>query len=267
MSQPLRIGILGAGFIGLELYRWLCGDAAARLGLAPGFVWARRAEALAPVMPRHRATELRFPMAAPPALVVEAAHPDLTRAHGAAILGQSDYMPLSVSALVDDTLAGELRAACAASGHRLILPKGALVGLQSLISTRDIWAEVTITFRKHPDAIDFSALGTAPPEGAGETVIFDGPVREIARRFPRNVNTMVTCALATVGLDRCRGRLIADPALDHAVAEVRALGRDGSEIETVKRQPMVGVSGTEMTASLLRSVRLATGRMEPVDML
>jgi hypothetical protein len=30
---------------------------------------------------------------------------------------------------------------------------------------------------------------------------------------------------------------------------------------------MVGVSGTEMTASLLRSVRLATGRMEPLDML
>lgn len=26
---------------------------------------------------------------------------------------------------------------------------------------------------------------------------------EVAARFPRNVNTMVTCALATVGLDEC----------------------------------------------------------------
>ena len=59
----------------------------------------------------------------------------------------------------------------------------------------------------------------------------------IAPLFPRNVNTMVTCALATVGVDRCRGRMIADPALDHAVAEVEAWGTDGSYITTVKRQP------------------------------
>ena len=59
---------------------------------------------------------------------------------------------------------------------------------------------------------------------------------------------MVTCALATVGIDRCRGRMIADPGLDHAVAEVEAWGRDGSYLTTVKRQPMVGVSGTEMFA-------------------
>ena len=89
--------------------------------------------------------------------------------------------------------------------------------------------------------------------------MFDGPVREIAPLFPRNVNTMVTCALATVGLDRCRGRMIADPALDHAVAEVEAWGKDGSYLTTVKRQPTVGVSGTEMFASTLRSVLKATG--------
>ena len=98
-------------------------------------------------------------------------------------------------------------------------------------------------------------------------MIFDGSVREIAPLFPRNVNTMVTCALATVGLDKCRGRMIADPALDHAVAEVEAWGKDGSYLTTVKRQPMVGVSGTEMFASTLRSVLKATGTGPTVDFL
>jgi aspartate dehydrogenase len=78
---------------------------------------------------------------------------------------------------------------------------------------------------------------------------------------------MVTCALATVGLDKCRGRMIADPALDCAVAEVEAWGKDGSYLTTVKRQPMVGVSGTEMFASTLRSVLKATGTGPTVDFL
>lgn len=265
--SEMRVGILGAGFIGMGLYRYLCSDAAAALGLAPAFVWARRAEALDEVAPEHRLADLSFPLPGAPALVVEAAHPDLTRRHGAHILAGSDYMPVSVSALVDETLAGALTAAATAAGTRLILPKGALVGLQSLLSTREIWDEVTITFRKHPASIDFTDAGPPPAFGPGETVVFDGPVQEIARLFPRNVNTMVTCALATVGIARCRGVLIADPSLDHASAEVRAVGRDGSVVETVKRQPMVGVSGTEMLASTLRSVRIALGRLDTLDMV
>lgn len=263
----LRVGILGAGFIGVGLYRWLATPEAAALGLAPAFVWARRPEALSGIAPGHRLHSLDGPLPGEPALVVEAAHPDLSRRYGERILGVADYMPASVTALADDALAARLLAAAEAGGTRIVLPKGALVGLQTLLSTRDVWEEVAITFRKHPDSIDFGDPGGRPGMPGGETVIFDGPVREIARRFPRNVNTMVTCALATVGLDRCRGRLIADATLDHAVAEIRARGRDGSEVHTIKRQPMVGVSGTEMLASTLRSVRIALGRLDRLDMV
>jgi aspartate dehydrogenase len=90
-------------------------------------------------------------------------------------------------------------------------------------------------------------------------------VRAIAALYPRNVNTMVTCALATIGLDRCRARLIADPRLDHAVAEVEAFGSDGSYLTTVKRQPAIGVSGTEMIQSSLRSLAKATGALATLD--
>jgi predicted dinucleotide-utilizing enzyme len=255
---PCRIGILGAGFIATELYRHLC--AGTDPGLAPAFVWARRPEALAGVAPGHRLADLAGAAARAPDLVVEAAHPDLTRRHGAALLAVADYMPLSVSALTDDALAAELVAAAQAAGTRLFLPVGALVGGQALVARRGAWDRVTITFRKHPDNIDFALSGIDPATITAETVVFDGAVRDIGRLFPRNVNTMVTCGLASVGLDRCRGRLIADPALTVAVAEVEAVGHDGSTLRTQKRQPVVGVSGTEMFASLLRSIRLATGQ-------
>ncbi|MCC6006298.1 MAG: DUF108 domain-containing protein [Rhodobacteraceae bacterium] len=266
-SQPRRVGILGFGFIGAELYRFLCGAEGREAGLAPAFVWARRQGQLDPVDPAHRLFDLADMRAHAPDLVVEAAHPDLTLAHGEALLALCDYMPLSVSALADDGVTSRLRAAAQAAGTRLLLPVGALVGGQALAARRDMWDDVTITFRKNPANIDFARTSTDPASISGPTVIFDGSVREIGKLFPRNVNTMLTCGLATVGLDRCRGVLIADPALDVAVAEVEARGRDGSILRTEKRQPVVGVSGTEMVASLIRSIRLGMGCLETVDIV
>src|SRR5690606_41367224 len=95
------------------------------------------------------------------------------------------------------------------------------------------------------------------------TVIYAGPVRGIARLFPRNANTRRTCALATVGLDRCRAVLIAEPTLKVAIAEVRAQGKDGSVHESRKVQPVVGVSGTEMLAAQVGSVLRAAAVCPP----
>lgn len=267
-QPPITIGIVGFGFIAVQLYRYLLSDEAARRGLAPAFVHARRPEALSDVRKEHRMISLEGSFPNRPALVVEAAHPAVTCEHGRHILRQASYMPLSVSALIDDRLLAELGSTARESGTCLLLPTGALVGGHSLAATRERWRDVTITFRKHPSNIDFSALAMDPAKIDRETVVFEGPVREIAKLFPRNVNTMMTCALATVGPDRCIGRMVADPALEGlAVADVCARGIDGSEIRTIKRQPMVGVSGTEMFASLLRSITLALARCDPVDIV
>jgi hypothetical protein len=62
------------------------------------------------------------------------------------------------------------------------------------------------------------------------------------------VNTTVTCALATTGLDQCRGRLVAVADLPVAIAEVEAVGRDGSRLPMRKEQPVIGVSGPRCRA-------------------
>jgi predicted dinucleotide-utilizing enzyme len=252
-----RVGIIGYGFIGRHVATVL--QERPEHGLDLAFVHARDPGRLQDLPDQVVAPSLEDVRRFTPDLIVECAHPDVTHRHGPDFLAFADYLPLSVNALAESSTQAALEAAARASGRRLFIPHGALIGLDNLVEMRDEWTDVTITFRKHPDNIDYSASGIDREAIRSRTVLYDGPARGIARLFPRNVNTMTTCALATVGLDRCRAVLEADPALDVAIAEVRAVARDGSIHESRKMQRMQGVSGSEMAASQFGSVLRATG--------
>jgi aspartate dehydrogenase len=254
----MRIGIVGFGFIGKHLYQRLMQGG--EPGLSVAFVWNRSPGKVAGVPLGLILRDLAEAPEKRPDIIVEVAHPEVTRAHGTSFLSVADYLVTSVTALADDALRGALVQTAVSRKHRLYVPHGALIGLDALAEQRHRLAEVTITFRKHPRNLDFAASGIDPAIVQGPTVLYDGPARGIAPLFPRNINTMITCALATVGLDRCRAVLIADPSLDKAYAEVEAVGQDGSRIATFNEQPATGVSGNDMLASIVGSVRAAAGR-------
>ncbi len=263
MSTPRtpRIGVAGYGYIGRHLCQMI--QEHPEWGLELAFVWNRDPSKLTGLRPGLALEDLAQLGSRWPDLVVECAHPAVSRQFGEAILQTADYLPLSVNAMADAELEARLVAAAQASGHRIFIPHGALIGLDNLVEVREMWEEVTITFRKHPNNIDFAESGMDGSTITQPTIVYDGPVRGIAQKFPRNVNTMTTCALATVGLDRCRAVLEADPSLQVAIAEVRAVGKDGSIHESRKVQPVVGVSGTEMLAAQVGSVLRAAGVTHP----
>ena len=256
-GRPTRVGIVGHGTIGADLVRRLLAGHDPRLELA--FVHTRTV-AIGGVDPALILPDLRDAAARAPDLIVEAAHPDITRTHGAALLGIADYLPLSTTALADDEMRASLEAAAHAAGTRLWLARGALVGTEALTDWRDHWRRVTVRMEKPLAGIDFAASGLDRAAMTARRIVHDGPVRGIAPRFPRNVNAMVTLALATIGLDRTRAVLIADPGLQTARLLITAVGDDGSRLRIDRRQPLVGVSGTEMAASAWASVRAAAGR-------
>ncbi len=253
----MRIGIIGYGFIGRHLYQRLMEGG--EPGHAVAFVWNRSPGKMGNVPLGLILRDLNECAQKRPDLIIEVAHPAVTRQHGEAFLRIADYFVTSVTALADDALRGRLVDTARNNRRRLLVPHGALVGLDALNEQRERWARVTITFRKHPRNLDFSDSGIDASALRGPTVLYDGPARGIAPLFPRNINTMITCAIATVGLDRCRAVLIADPGVDKAYAEVEALGHDGSRIATFNEQPAVGVSGKDMLESILGSLRAAAG--------
>jgi len=194
-----------------------------------------------------------------PDMVVELAHPDVSRQHGTVFLERADYMPFSLTALADPELEKALKDAAQDRQRRLFIPHGGIIGLDALDEGRDLWEEVGITMRKPVRSLDFAAAPHLEPEGIdGETVLFDGPTREVCPLFPRNVNTHAAVALAGIGFDRTRSVLIADPSLEVSIIELEARG-GGVDVSVRRENPMKGVSGVLTLTSVLASMTRTKG--------
>jgi aspartate dehydrogenase len=245
-GRGIRIGVIGHWAIGARVVEHVV----ASLGLELAFLLARSPVADAPIA---AISEVSDDDLAAVDLVVEAAHPDVVSALGDRIVAHADLMVVSVGGLVDDDRRAALRETARRSGTRIVLPFGALTGLESLASRPESWRSATITFVKPPHAFE------PPSAAAGRTVLYDGPVRGVASEYPRNVNAMVTFALATAGLDLTRAVLVSDPDQPFASLEYEALAADGGQLHVRKSQPLIGVSGTEMPDAIVHSLETYAG--------
>jgi aspartate dehydrogenase len=223
---PLRIGLLGHGAIGQRV-------AAA---IADGTIPNATCPAALVRCPR---TAGGLVLTADPArffahtydVVVECAGHQAVRDYAVAALQHgADLMVTSVGAFVDDALLERAVAAAQAHGRRLILPSAGIGALDILTAAaQGGLEEVTMTVIK--DATSW--LGTEAERAhdlralAAPVVLYDGPVREGARRFPQNVNIAAAVALAGIGLDRTRLRIVADPADIPHIVEIQARGTFG----------------------------------------
>ena len=125
-----RLGLIGFGYIGSYVYEQV--TARPELGIDIAFVHNRTSEKVAK-LPAEQVLEDLGDFASRQAdLIVELAHPDVTRQHGVEILKSSDYMPLSLTAFADAELDATLRRTADEHGTCIYIPHGAIVGLEAL---------------------------------------------------------------------------------------------------------------------------------------
>lgn len=258
MNKKARIGIIGFGYIGSYVYNRIL--AHPEYGLEIAFVHEKEKEKLNGIPSSLLLEDLHEFPETNADLVVEMAHPSVSRQYGAEILKSADYMPLSLTALADEKLFSEMRETAEKNGTCLYIPHGAAVGLESLHECRDSWREVKVVMRKNPRNLDFSnAPKWKADEIKSETVLYEGPTREICSMFPRNVNAHAAVALAGLGFDKTHSVLIADPSLDVSIIEIEAWG-DGVEMKIQRANKLKGVSGVFTLASTFGAILRAKSK-------
>jgi aspartate dehydrogenase len=141
-----------------------------------------------------------------------------------------DFYALSSGALVDQALLDRLTAVACANASRLLVPVGAIAGIDGImVLRRGGLRQVTYTSRKPPRAWKGTqAEQRFVLEDIREaTTLFSGSAYEAALAFPKNANLAATVALAGLGVHATRVELVADPNIDSNVGSIEAIGEDG----------------------------------------
>ena len=105
-----------------------------------------------------------------------------------------------------------------ATGARIIVPTGALLGLDAVRAAAEgEIAAVTLVTRKPPAGLQGAPYllrhGIDLAGRAAPLKVFDGSARAAAEAFPANVNVAAALALAGIGPDRTTVELWADPGV------------------------------------------------------
>jgi len=261
--RPLRVGLIGFGAIGRRLAEAIVAGDAGRCEL--GAVLVRRPERIADdvtgrlgCMVTGDAADF---LATRLDLVVEVAGHDALKSYAEDILRQGkDLLLISVGALADPHFEARLRRAAHDFGQRVYLATGAIAGLDA-ISAAAVGGldSVTHSIRKPP-------AGLLPPEeiaavqASGQSrVLYEGPAREAALRFPENVNVAAAVSLAGIGLDKTIVRVVADPTVVRNTHEIEVLGEFGELRIVLQNIPTENPKTGRLTAmSMIKALRNLT---------
>jgi aspartate dehydrogenase len=149
-------------------------------------------------------------------IVIECAPSKLVRSIVAPVVSRGNMaIVLSVGALLEND---DLIALAKAHGGQIVVPTGALIGLDAVTaaavgtihSVRMITRKPVAGLLGAPHLIEHKI----DIEGITEPLkIFDGTAREAAIGFPANLNVAVALSLAGIGADRTRVEIWADPTV------------------------------------------------------
>jgi len=288
-GHKLRLGILGFGHLGQFLYEHLLKESQQsnnnKFELV--FLWNRTSEVFdkyASSIPKELiVSTIEEGLERSPNLIVEVAHPNLIETYGEKILDVCDLFIGSPTAFAEESLEKRLRQKILETGRSIYVGAGAFWGADDIskMNERGTLKSLIITMKKHPDSFKLneplhSKLINECAKLTGdnhEIILYSGPVRELCRLAPNNVNTMAVAAIlaSQLGFDGVEGRLIADKSLsDRHIVEVELTGpttivNDEKSltfhVKTVRTNPapIGAVTGTGTLLSFVSSIKRVQG--------
>lgn len=188
-------------------------------------------------------------------IIIECASKDAVREFGKKIIeSKKDLIVLSVGAFSDKEYLAELQNLSSSNSTRILIPTGAIAGLDSIRSVRKYLNSVTITTTKHPKSLAgapfFESSRIRLDDINSETVLFEGNASTAIELFPANVNVAVAVALAGVGLEKTRVKIMTDPLISVNKHEIVAKGSFGEIHIVVQNIPSPTNPKTSYLASL-----------------
>lgn len=188
-------------------------------------------------------------------IIIECASKDAVREFGKKIIeSKKDLIVLSVGAFSDKEYLVELQNLSSSNSTRILIPTGAIAGLDSIRSVRKYLNSVTITTTKHPKSLAgapfFESSRIRLDDINSETVLFEGNASTAIELFPANVNVAVAVALAGVGLEKTRVKIMTDPLISVNEHEIVAKGSFGEIHIVVQNIPSPTNPKTSYLASL-----------------
>eukprot|EP01102_Stenamoeba_stenopodia_P001707 TRINITY_DN11553_c0_g1_i1.p1 TRINITY_DN11553_c0_g1~~TRINITY_DN11553_c0_g1_i1.p1 ORF type:complete len:296 (-),score=49.08 TRINITY_DN11553_c0_g1_i1:71-937(-) len=270
-ARKTRVGIVGFGDLGQFLAKAIL-ETPASNELELAFVWNRTRE-------RIDASGIKLSedlilnnlddfQSKEVDIIVEVAHPLITKSYIERFLESADYIIGSPTALADvevESLVRRLTSSTSPKYHGFYVPAGALWGAVDIkkMTDRGSLQELRITMAKHPESLKLEGHLKQKLEDnkgfEGEFIVYEGSVRELCPLAPNNVNTMAAAAIAAHnigGFDGVKARLVADTRLDAHVIDIEVKGRNGFEVNTKRFNPAVtgSVTGTATYVSFLSSL-------------
>ena len=204
-TKKIKIGIVGCGAIGSYLAKAIARDFRDKAVLA--YLCdsnTEKAEALREKIGRKPAIVPLERLIREADFILEAASAKISaQIAEAALRRHKIVLIMSVGGLFH----GDLKRAAARSRGTLLIPSGALAGIDGLLAAGEgKIRSVRLVTRKPAEALRgapyFQSREFPAVAGGGETTVFKGTAREAVKGFPQNVNVAALLGLAGIGPDK-----------------------------------------------------------------
>lgn len=169
-------------------------------------------------------------------IIVECLPPSAFDALADAVLAKPGSM-LIVASVGRLLTAGDFLSRAKKAGIRIIVPSGAIAGLDGLRAAKEIGLDrVTLKTSKPPlsfgKEIQIAGATFRTRDMTEATLIFSGNALDCVVAFPQNINVAATVALAGLGTQETKVEIWADPQLSVNTHELTIYSR-GGKVTTV----------------------------------